>query len=88
MNIGNPDERTVLDLATRVLEVTGSRSEIVFGPLPTDDPTRRCPDIALARRALGWEPTTMLEEGLARTVDYFARLMHRHDTKASGSGHG
>jgi nucleoside-diphosphate-sugar epimerase len=88
MNIGNPDERTVLDLATRVLEVTGSRSEIVFGPLPTDDPTRRCPDIALARRALGWEPTTTLEEGLARTVDYFARLMHRHDTKASGSGHG
>jgi dTDP-glucose 4,6-dehydratase len=72
VNIGNPDERTVLELATRVLEITGSRSELVFGPLPTDDPTRRCPDISLARRTLGWEPTTILEEGLARTVEHFA----------------
>jgi dTDP-glucose 4,6-dehydratase len=72
VNLGNPDERTVLDLAGRILEVTGSRSEITFHPLPADDPTRRCPDISLARRALGWEPTTPLEEGLARTADYFA----------------
>lgn len=73
VNIGNPDERTVLDLATRVLEVTGSRSEIALQPLPADDPTRRCPDITLARRVLGWEPTVPLDEGLARTADYFSR---------------
>ncbi len=72
VNIGNPDERTVLDLATRVLRVTGSRSEIALHPLPADDPTRRCPDITLARRALGWEPTVPLDEGLARTAAYFA----------------
>jgi dTDP-glucose 4,6-dehydratase len=73
VNIGNPDERTVLDLANRVLQVTGSRSEITLHPLPEDDPTRRCPDIALARQALGWEPTVPLEVGLARTADYFSR---------------
>jgi nucleoside-diphosphate-sugar epimerase len=73
VNIGNPDERTVLDLATRVLRVTGSRSEIALHPLPADDPTRRCPDITLARRALGWEPTVPLDEGLARTAASFAR---------------
>ncbi len=72
VNLGNPDERTVLDLAHRVLAVTGSRSEIVFRPLPQDDPTRRCPDITLARRALGWEPTVPLEAGLTRTVEYLA----------------
>jgi nucleoside-diphosphate-sugar epimerase len=72
VNIGNPDERTVGDLAHFVLEVTGSGSGIVFEPLPTDDPMRRCPDISLARRELGWEPTTDLREGIARTIDYFA----------------
>ena len=79
INIGNPDERTVLDLARQVLTTTGSSSEIVFRPLPTDDPTRRCPDIGLARRKLGWEPHTDLVEGLARTVDYFAGLL-QHST--------
>ena len=73
VNLGNPDERTVLDLAERVLAVTGSRSEISLHPLPADDPTRRCPDITLARQALGWEPTVPLDEGLARTADYFSR---------------
>ncbi|HUA96348.1 MAG TPA: UDP-glucuronic acid decarboxylase family protein [Acidimicrobiales bacterium] len=73
VNIGNPDERTVLDLANQVLQVTGSRSEIALYPLPADDPTRRCPDIALAREVLGWEPTVPLEVGLARTADYFSR---------------
>lgn len=76
LNIGNPDERTVLELAREVLAVTGSGSEIVFRPLPTDDPTRRCPDITLARRSLGWEPRVALRDGLARTVEYFAHLMH------------
>jgi dTDP-glucose 4,6-dehydratase len=72
VNIGNPDERSMLDLARFVLEVTGSKSDVVFEPLPTDDPTRRCPDISLARRELGWEPTTALREGIERTIEYFA----------------
>jgi nucleoside-diphosphate-sugar epimerase len=73
VNIGNPDERTVLDLARLVLDITGSSSEIVFKALPTDDPTRRCPDITLARSALGWEPRVELREGLARTMEWFER---------------
>jgi dTDP-glucose 4,6-dehydratase len=72
VNIGNPDERSMLELARVVLEMTGSQSEIVFGPLPTDDPTRRCPDITLARRELGWSPRIELRDGLERTIDYFA----------------
>jgi len=73
VNIGNPDERSMLDLAHFVLEVTGSPSDIVFEPLPTDDPTRRCPDITLARRELGWEPRIGLREGIERTIEYFAQ---------------
>jgi nucleoside-diphosphate-sugar epimerase len=73
INIGNPDERTVLDLAELVLEITGSSSEIVFEPLPTDDPTRRCPDITLARTGLGWEPRVELRDGLARTIEWFTQ---------------
>ncbi len=72
VNIGNPDERSMLELATFVLEVTGSASEIVHQPLPVDDPTRRCPDITLARRELGWEPKIGLREGIERTIEYFA----------------
>ncbi len=68
VNIGNPDEYTVLDLAQTVVELLASSSPIVHLPLPEDDPTRRRPDITLARTALGWEPTTGLQEGLARTV--------------------
>jgi dTDP-glucose 4,6-dehydratase len=71
VNIGNPDELTVLDLAHAVLALTGSSSSITFEPLPVDDPTRRRPDISLARGALGWEPTVSLDEGLRRTADYF-----------------
>jgi nucleoside-diphosphate-sugar epimerase len=73
VNIGSPDERSMLDLAHFVLDATGSGSDIVFGPLPTDDPTRRCPDITLARNELGWEPTTGLRDGIARTIAYFAQ---------------
>jgi dTDP-glucose 4,6-dehydratase len=69
VNIGNPDEYTLLDLARAVIEVTGSRSEIVFQALPTDDPHVRQPDIALARQLLGWEPAVGLREGLRRTLD-------------------
>jgi dTDP-glucose 4,6-dehydratase len=72
VNIGNPDERTMLELAEFVLEMTGSSSGVTYEPLPEDDPTRRCPDITLARTALGWEPTTGLREGIERTIEYFA----------------
>jgi dTDP-glucose 4,6-dehydratase len=73
VNVGNPDEHTVLDLARLVLEVTGSRSEIEFRPLPTDDPAQRRPDLTLARRVLGWEPKVDLAEGLARTAAWLRR---------------
>jgi dTDP-glucose 4,6-dehydratase len=72
VNIGNPDEYTVLELASTVVELLGSTSPIVHQPLPVDDPTRRRPDISLARAALGWTPTTELREGLSRTAAYLA----------------
>jgi dTDP-glucose 4,6-dehydratase len=72
VNIGNPDEYTVLELASTVIELLGSSSPIVHQPLPVDDPTRRRPDISLARAALGWAPTTELREGLSRTAAYLA----------------
>jgi dTDP-glucose 4,6-dehydratase len=69
VNIGNPTEYTLLELAKVVVEVTGSKSEIVFEALPTDDPQVRQPDITLAREVLGWEPGTDLREGLRRTIE-------------------
>ena len=69
VNIGNPNEFTLLELAKAVIEITGSRSEIVYEALPTDDPQVRQPDISLARELLGWEPTVQLREGLQRTLD-------------------
>jgi dTDP-glucose 4,6-dehydratase len=75
VNIGNPDEFTIRQLAELVIEVTGSSSDIVFEPLPVDDPTQRRPDITLARQALGWEPHIALREGLERTADWFRRSM-------------
>ena len=71
VNIGNPRELTLLELAKHVIRATGSASEIVFRPLPVDDPQVRQPDIGRARRLLGWEPTIELEEGLARTVEWY-----------------
>ena len=73
VNIGNPTEFTVLELAEMVLDVTGSSSELRFEPLPVDDPAQRRPDITLARSLLGWEPEIDLDEGLARTAEWFAR---------------
>ncbi len=73
-NIGNPDEYTVKELAEMVLELTGSRSELVHLPLPTDDPKVRKPDITRAREKLGWEPRVPVREGLARTIEYFRTL--------------
>jgi dTDP-glucose 4,6-dehydratase len=77
VNIGNPREMTLLELAKHVLRATGSRSEIVFRPLPTDDPKVRQPDIGKAKRVLGWEPTVELEEGLARTVEWCRTVEQR-----------
>jgi dTDP-glucose 4,6-dehydratase len=72
VNIGNPNEFTMLELAEQVLAVTGSASEIRFEPLPADDPTQRKPDITLARKVLGWEPRVELPEGLERTIPWLA----------------
>ena len=77
VNIGNPREMTLLELAKHVLRATGSRSEIVFRPLPTDDPKVRQPDIGKAKRLLGWQPTVELEEGLARTVEWCRTVEQR-----------
>ena len=71
VNVGNPVEFTILQLAETVLRLTGGRSRILFKPLPEDDPRQRCPDIARARSTLEWEPTTPLDEGLSRTIAYF-----------------
>jgi dTDP-glucose 4,6-dehydratase len=75
VNIGNPDEFTILECAQAVLEVTGSKSELRFEALPTDDPTRRKPDITKARTILDWEPRVSLKEGLTRSLDFFRRMM-------------
>jgi dTDP-glucose 4,6-dehydratase len=71
VNIGNPSEYSILEFARKILEITGSRSEIVFEELPVDDPKVRQPDISKARKLLGWEPRVPLDEGLRRTIDYF-----------------
>lgn len=71
INLGNPDERTIVDLAKIVKELTNSTSEIIFEPLPEDDPKQRRPDITKAKQLLQWEPTISLEEGLKRTIEYF-----------------
>jgi UDP-glucuronate decarboxylase len=71
VNIGNPTEFTVLELAEKVLALTGSKSRIALKPLPSDDPVRRCPDISLAKSKLSWEPRVGLEEGLGKTIEYF-----------------
>ena len=71
VNIGNPKEFTILQLAELVIKLTGSKSQLVFKPLPSDDPRQRQPDISLAKQVLGWSPTTELEQGLERTIRYF-----------------
>lgn len=74
VNLGNPSEFTVKELAELVIELTGAKSRIVHHPLPADDPTRRRPDISLARAKLGWEPKIALREGLARTIEWFKSI--------------
>ena len=75
INIGNPSEFTVRELAEKVIRLTGSNSEIVEAPLPQDDPKQRQPDISKAKRDLGWEPSVQLEQGLVKTIDYFRRFV-------------
>ena len=75
VNLGNPGEFTMLELARKVLNLTNSRSKVAFGPLPENDPLQRRPDIGRARELLGWEPTVALDEGLGRTIGYFERLL-------------
>ena len=71
VNLGNPNEVSILELAEMIIKLTGSRSKIIFKPLPQDDPLQRSPDITLARERLGWQPKIDLEEGLERTIEYF-----------------
>ena len=75
VNLGNPEECTMLELAERVIEATGSRSKLVFSPLPKDDPMRRRPDIDLAKEKLGWSPAVSINDGLATTIAYFDELL-------------
>jgi len=75
MNIGNPNEFTILELARKVIELTGSKSEIVYRPMPEDDPKQRKPDITQAQAVLGWEPKIQLEAGLKKTIEYFAQSL-------------
>jgi UDP-glucuronate decarboxylase len=84
VNLGNPNEKTILELVDLVLALTGSASEVVFQPLPQDDPKRRRPDIAKAKRLLGWAPTTSLEQGLRQTIAWFeSERRERRVPKAS-----
>jgi dTDP-glucose 4,6-dehydratase len=76
INLGNPNEVRIIDLANLIINLTGSKSKIEFKPLPEDDPKQRCPDISRAKQLLGWEPKVTLEEGLKITIEYFKRLLH------------
>jgi UDP-glucuronate decarboxylase len=76
VNLGNPEESTILEIAEKILSMVRSRSRIVFKALPSDDPERRCPDISLARAKLNWNPTVSLETGLGKTIDYFREKLN------------
>jgi len=82
VNIGNPQEHTMLELAEMILGITGSRSRVVFKPLPQDDPTQRRPDLGRAKKILGWEPTTGIQDGLVKTVEYFESLLSMAGNKS------
>jgi UDP-glucuronate decarboxylase len=77
VNLGNPSEISILELAEKILKITRSKSRIVFKPLPQDDPVRRCPDITLAKEKLDWQPKVSLDEGLEKTVEYFKRVLSK-----------
>ena len=75
VNVGNPNEFTILELAQKVIELTGSKSKIIYKPLPSDDPMQRQPDISLAKKELDWEPKVQLEEGLIKTIAFFKKIV-------------
>ena len=75
VNIGNPGEFTILELAQKIIDITGSKSKLIYEPLPKDDPMKRKPDITLAKKMLNWEPTVKLEEGLIKTINYFEQVL-------------
>jgi UDP-glucuronate decarboxylase len=75
INLGNPEEITMLELANKIIKLTNSRSEIIFRPLPADDPKQRKPDITLAKEKIGWSPEVSLDEGLQKTIAYFDALL-------------
>jgi len=81
INLGNPNEISILEIARLIINMTNSKSKIVFNPLPENDPVRRNPDISLAKKLLNWEPTISLEEGLRKTIDYFSDLLSDKDKK-------
>jgi UDP-glucuronate decarboxylase len=77
VNIGNPNEFTILELAQKVIEITNSKSKLIYCDLPSDDPKQRQPDISLAKKELDWSPKIELEEGLKYTIEYFDDLMKK-----------
>ncbi len=77
VNLGNPVETSMLELAQTVLRLTGSKSELKFMPLPQDDPKQRCPDISRAKKVLGWAPRVSLESGLTKTIAYYRALLEK-----------
>jgi UDP-glucuronate decarboxylase len=85
VNLGNPREFTITELAEKVISLTGSKSRTVHKALPSDDPRQRQPDIALARQVLGWEPNTPLEKGLPKTIEYFEEVLRRHSHNDAGA---
>jgi UDP-glucuronate decarboxylase len=79
--LGNPNEFTILELAEKIIRLTGSKSQIQSFPLPSDDPKQRQPDISLAREKLGWAPVTHIEAGLSKTIDYFKVILWEQKKK-------
>lgn len=77
INLGNPNEFTLLELSDLVLKLTKSKSDIVFKPLPQDDPKKRKPDISLAKKLLNWEPKIQLSDGLEKTISYFKKIAEK-----------
>jgi UDP-glucuronate decarboxylase len=75
VNIGNPNEFTILELAQKVIQLTGSKSKIIYQPLPSDDPMQRQPDISLAKKELNWSPNVQLDEGLIKTIRFFKTII-------------
>jgi UDP-glucuronate decarboxylase len=86
VNIGNPQEFTILELASKIVELTGSRSRIVYQPRRQDDPQQRCPDISKANDVLGWYPRTRIEDGLVHTIEYFETLLRDESIRQSVMG--